>query len=220
MSYPARQLVSEPFVSQLETIDKTWIEVQNQPSSYFPRRNRPVTGQMATHQSPSVLLPANHYNKYGYSSNQHDYYNYRANMGYGSGAGPVISPGALNGVSGVSGVRNLKTSGLVADRMGPSHVSPITPVTPASAIHPVSNVPQIPEVFSEDRVFGKVTSPPFSDAKLGSFTTFDPFADSSGTLFQLTLFNSSNSILGSNFSSNSSNIWGNTTKSTDAAVWG
>lgn len=215
MSYPARQLVSEPFVSQIETIDKTWIEVQNQPSSYFPRRSRPVNNGALP--SPSVLLPGGHYNKYGYS-NHHDYYNYRANMGYGNGAAHVN--GAMGGAGSMNGANGGK--GIKASVGSSSHVSPVTPVTPVSSMHPVSNVPQIPEVFCEERVFGKVASPPFSDAKLGTFATFDPFAsDSQGPLFQLSLFNSSSSILGTNFSSNSTNIWGNTNKSvTDAAVWG
>lgn len=42
MSPEPRPLVLEPFANQLETIEKALIEVHNQPSSYFGRRNRPI----------------------------------------------------------------------------------------------------------------------------------------------------------------------------------
>lgn len=38
MEYPPRTLVAEPFAHQFELIEKTLIEIQNQPASYYGRR--------------------------------------------------------------------------------------------------------------------------------------------------------------------------------------
>lgn len=224
MLYPSRTLISEPFVSQMETIDKTWIEVQNQPSSYFPRRNnRPVNASngMPSHQNQAGSiqgLSSNQFNKYSYYPTQQDYYgNYRNNNNSNNTVGVntfngVSSFGSVPNIGSVGGVKSSlpKPSGLVNDRMG-------------TAMSPVSNVAQIPEIFSDSKVFAKpATSSGFMDSKPESFSSFDPFAsDSSGTFFQLPMFNSSSNILGSNLSSTSSNIWGSNNKTiSDAAVWG
>lgn len=220
MLYPSRTLISEPFVSQMETIDKTWIEVQNQPSSYFPRRNnRSVNAPNAipSHQNqPSTLpgLSSNQFNKYSYYPTQQDYYgNYRSNVTVGGGNtfGGASSFGSVPSIGSVGGVKSSLPKHY-NDRMGNS-----------TAMSPVSNVAQIPEVFSDSKVFGKpASSSGFMDSKPESFSSFDPFAsDSSSTFFQLPMFNSSSNILGSNLSSTSSNIWGSNNKTiSDAAVWG
>lgn len=229
MLYPSRTLISEPFVSQIETIDKTWIEVQNQPSSYFPRRNnRPVNASngIPSHQSQQGLLlghSSNQFNKYSsYYSTQQDYYgNYRSannnNTGHNFNGVNNFNIGSVAGVKSALPIPK-SAVGLVNDRMGNST---------AAGMSPVSNVAQIPEVFSDNKVFGKPTTGSsstggFMDSKPDSFSAFDPFAgDSSNNFFQLPMFNSSSNILGSNLSSTSSNIWGNNNKTiSDAAVWG
>lgn len=58
--YPVRSIVSEPFVHQLEVIEKTLIEVRNQPSSYYSRRNN----RMAANQGQAGGQ-SNQYYKYG-----------------------------------------------------------------------------------------------------------------------------------------------------------
>lgn len=242
MSYPSRPLVSEPFVGQIETIDKTWIEVQNQPSTYFPRRNNRAlngNGNMNAHQSPT-LAPSSNYNKYYYSGQQEYYGNYRPNtntnasvnaasntingmanmgnmggisgmpgMGVNPGSGLSVG-GAANGMNSMGGSNGgVSPNGLGAKALNkpPSLMS--DRLGSGNSMSPVSNVAQIPEVF------GKMSSSP------ETFSTFDPFNDTSGTLFQLPLFNSSSNILSSNFTSTSSNIWGNSNKGiSDAAVWG
>lgn len=289
MSYPARTLISEPFVSQIDTIDKTWLEVQNQPSSYFPRRsNRMVASSNVVSGHSNGLLASSTplYNKYAYYPTQDYYGNYRTGMGSmntfsgnavdglsvnninnlnmnsmnnlnmnninnlnmnnmnmnninGKNVSNVHNLGNLNsgnirnvnnvssinnlnnvtnstlgGMSSVPVIKQLSNSEIVGDRIDTqAHVSPLSAVS------------QIPEVFSSDsKVFGRIsTSPGFMESNPEPFSAFDPFAGESspGTFFQLSMFNSSSNILGSNLSSTSSNIWGSSNKTiSDAAVWG
>ncbi|RKP30021.1 hypothetical protein METBISCDRAFT_23691 [Metschnikowia bicuspidata] len=209
MSYPSRPLVSEPFVSQCETIDRTRIELQNQPSLYFARPLSRPGNSPAPHQNPVV---AGHY-KFGYPW---DFCGQYRSGGLASYAHARTSrDAAVPGVS-VCDMKSLKSPVLVADRLAP-HV-----LKPAGTVSSMGTVSQIHEVFGGNKLFGKTTGPGVLESREDAFCTFDPFAsDSSSQLFQLSLFTSSSNIVGSNYSSNSTSIWGTSNKGiNDAAVWG
>lgn len=199
--YPTRAIVSEAFVNQMETIEKTLIEVQNQPSSYYGRRNR------RDGSSPQTL--GSSYSKYGFfpgqAQGQQPQSQVQANMGMQSQI-RTSQPQMLMGQDyyGYRQERN-SVSGQSSGMGMAAHVTRNT---------------HVPQVFEEDKYLSASSTGSYSSGG-SKLLTFDPFSES-GDLrgnFQ-PLFNSSNSILGANFASNS-NIWGDTNKTmTDAAVWG
>lgn len=216
MLYPSRPLVSEPFVSQCEVIDRIRIELQNQPSLYFARPLSRPGKSPAPHQNPAV---AGHY-KLGYPRDFCGQYRSGGLASYDTsrvsgGAGVGVAGGAVPGVS-VGNMKSLKSPVLVADRLAP-HV-----LEPAGSVSSMGTVSQNHEVFGSNKLFGKTTGAGFVESREDAFCTFDPFAsDSSSQLFQLSLFTSSSNIVGSNYSSNSTSIWGTSNKGiNDAAVWG
>lgn len=216
--YPVRSIVSEPFVHQLEVIEKTLIEVRNQPSSYYGRRNNRMTANQgqAGGQSNQYYKYGNFYHQQQQQQQQQqpqqqvsewyrrDYKNSinisNNGMAGSSGAnvGGNVSGGIANGPfasahsNGSNGSVNMDSSVASVGSLGlgtPTHV---------------------PQVFDDKY-----------DSR--GFATFDPFEAKDytrGGMF-LPMFNSSNNILGSGFSGNS-NIWGDTNKTmaSDAAVWG
>ncbi|EEQ41190.1 predicted protein [Clavispora lusitaniae ATCC 42720] len=235
--YPTRPLVFEAFVSQVELIEKTLIEVQNQPASYYGRRNnRPNMGQNTqTHTNAH-----SYYNKYNnfYQSQQQqqqpsvyggDYYG-----GYRNSPRSVIDNSSSQ----------MNQPGVVqVGQVGQVGQSAVTGVSPSGASLGLSlgetqpNMPVVngsgglfgPQVFTDRGVFSSQNGKgAFSEQtkKSTGLSTFDPFGIYANEYAQSAayppLFNSSNDILGSSFSSNSTNIWGDTNKSVanDAAVWG
>lgn len=226
MSYSPRVLVSEPFVNQVEVIEKTLIEVQSQPSSYYGRRNNraayggygAVQGQLAQQQQPPQQQQ--YYSKYNHYALQQP-----QQQQYPQGSQPVDHYGGYRGGAGVNAARR----GTVGASMGGSKHGSVSSgsVSSESVPMPMMSVPLVssapayaPQVFSDDKVYGG-----FNDTAKPNLARFDPFggeaAEYRGSAFlQQPLFNSSSSILGSNFTSTSSNIWGDTNKANDAAVWG
>lgn len=226
--YPVRSIVSEPFVHQLEVIEKTLIEVRNQPSSYYSRRSNRMT---ASQQGQASGQSNPYYNKYGNFYQQHhqqqqqqqqqqqhqvsDWYrrdyknsinvsNINSGMGgtgasLGSGVGGNVAAG-LGPSGGFSSTHSNESSGSVNVDSGISSVGSLNLGAPT----------HVPQVFDDKY-------------EAHGFATFDPFESkdyTKGGMFQ-PMFNSSNNILGSGFSGNS-NIWGDTNKTmaSDAAVWG
>lgn len=210
MLYPSRPLISEPFVSQLETIDKSWIKAQSQPS-YFPRRNnRPVR---MNHQNAASPQSPNHYNKWSYYPSSQEYYG-------GHRRGIRRMDGTATAVNSLNGVNSTNTSSFAA-------VCGVKPNLSLGTLSP--SVPQIPEVFpennfSETKVFGQPILPSFTESKPETFSTFDPFAGdinfSGGAFFRPSMFAPSSNVSGTGLSSSSSSIWRNSKTIGDAAVWG
>lgn len=183
MSVPTRALVSEAFVNQMETIEKTLIEVQNQPASFYGRRTTQRTAPQ------NAYYPA----KYGYYSGRQ-----------GQTPSQGVGQGQMNQYPNVQ-QQSIQQSLNIQQNMQQQQQEYYRPST-TPAVH-------VPKVFEEDQY--STGSSSYSSGKLA---TFDPFSENKERLFQ-PMFNSSNSILGSNFSANS-NIWGDTKTMSDAAVWG
>lgn len=229
--YPVRAIVSEPFVNQIDVIEKTLIEVRNQPSSYYGRRNNRLQASQQNPANSQVLAgqinqPALQYYKYGnYYQQQHqqqqqqqpvnpDYYGYRQNV-----MGREFK-GGNNNVAGLGGNSNpVLTSASAGSNFGSAHSNESSgSVNLDSAMSSVGSLgmsapPHVPQVFDD-----KLAAP-----ESRGLATFDPFEAKDytrGGMFQ-PMFNSSNTILGSGYSG-SPNIWGDTNKTmtSDAAVWG
>lgn len=229
--YPVRSIVSEPFVHQLEVIEKTLIEVRNQPSSYYSRRNN----RMAANQGGQGGQ-LSHYYKYGnfYQQQQQQPQQHQPSewyrRDYKNGMNiPNINSGNITsgmGSTGSAGLGGNSMAGPGAAGVGSSGAYASThsnessgSVNVDSAISSVGSLglgapTHVPQVFDDkydDKYDGR------------GFSTFDPFEAkdyTKGGMFR-PMFNSSNNILGSGFSGNS-NIWGDTNKTmaSDAAVWG
>lgn len=231
--YPVRSIVSEPFVHQLEVIEKTLIEVRNQPSSYYSRRNnRMAASQGQGGQSSQYYKYGNFYQQQHQQQHQQqpqqqqvsDWYrrdykngmnipNINSGMGGSGGSGGASLGGNVMASTGATGLgsngafastHSNESSGSVNVDSGMSSVGSLGMGAPT----------HVPQVF-EDKYDDKY------DAR--GFATFDPFEAedyTKGGMFR-PMFNSSNNILGSGFSGNS-NIWGDTNKTmaSDAAVWG
>lgn len=221
--YPVRSIVSEPFVNQIEVIEKTLIEVRNQPSSYYGRRNRvqqqqPLAQQMSQTGSHSGgAATSGQYYKYGNFypvQQQQEYYGYHQGInrefktGGGSNSGNMNMGNLGNNTPGSS------TFGSSAHSNGSSgSVNMDSGISSVGSLGLGGAPTHVPQVFDDNSVG--------QDSR--GFATFDPFESKDygkGGMFQ-PMFNSSNNILGSGFSGNS-NIWGNTNKTmaSDAAVWG
>lgn len=235
--YPTRAIVFEPFVSQMEIIDKTLIEVQNQPASYYGRRNNranPAQVQLAHNSQPHYNKFSNYYNPQQQAPQHHqhqhqqpqvygDYYNGYRNNG--------VSRGVQGDVSGVNGSGiNAGLGGLAALDSQAGSLGQTQPVV--GTLYHQGNMgaaaTHVPQVFNDRAVFAPENGKgAFSDQKKSGLSTFDPFGiyannDYSQSAAYQPLFNSSNDFLGTTFSSNSTNIWGDTNKTmvNDAAVWG
>lgn len=209
--YPVRSIVSEPFVNQIEMIEKNLIEVRNQPSSYYGRRNNRLQGSQTTSQIMANQIPqSQQYYKYNYLQQSQqaqqsptDYYGYRQNIvgrDYKGTNSTNINTSGLNSAgSNFGSAHSNESSGSVNLDLGMSSVGSLG-LTPT----------HVPQVFDD------------SIPETRGLTTFDPFEskDFKSGMFQ-PMFNSSNTILGSGYSG-SSNIWGDTNKTmtSDAAVWG
>lgn len=224
---PKRHIVTEAFVHQLETIEKTSIEAQNQPSSYYTRRSR------RDQQQPLVagLAGNNYHGKYGYYGN-----NLPMGMNMPVPNGSSVANPNLMPVD-VYGYRNNNS------------MAGMSGLGTGSGLSGVPLVPHVPQIFDDqDSKFYSAAAPLMASVSTGGtnapagglnglaatatggsgssapaykpsggLSTFDPFCDNKEAFTPL-FTSSNNSVFGSNFAT-SSNIWGDTNK-TDAAVWG
>lgn len=218
MEYPTRTLVSEPFVNQIEVIEKALIELQNQPSSYYGRRNRPASNVAS---GAAASLTSQGSAKAGY---KYGYYS----QPLGQGQNGLQAQGGLQAVghsqtlagmqhgqtlqSGSQG-QSLQGHGQNLQGLGLRGARPMDLY--GGFRSGVSGTTHIPQVFEDDKFA--------ADSKRAeSFSTFDPFGSGAkfdqGTGFA-PLFNSS---MGTHFPATTSSIWGSTNKGVagDAAVWG
>ncbi|PVH15935.1 uncharacterized protein CXQ87_003794 [Candidozyma duobushaemuli] len=208
-----RQIIPEAFVNQRETIDKTLIEAQNQPSQYYTRRNNRRTNVNQFH-SGSLSHSSSD------SSSNGQALRYGWNQPQAHNQALPLAPSASNmGVMGVDvyGFRNNAANKFGgAGGTGVVHVPQIfddQPITKPS----VSSVSSSgSRNLSDDSVVDAGLGAPSPHAgNGGGLATFDPFNEKD----HLWSFNSSNNFLGGNLAPSSSNIWGDNNK-TDAAVWG
>lgn len=224
--YPVRTIVSEPFVNQIEVIEKTLIELRNQPSSYYGRRNNRVqlAPQLSGHSSGQTH---GHSHAHGHVQQQglalfYKYGNFYPQDYYGYRQRDFKGNTALNQVNGVNGgnnalnnsVNSVHAVGSLGSNLSGSsagYASVHSNGSSGSVDMPSLGAPtHVPQVFDESAPDHK------------GLATFDPFETKDYTregMFQ-PMFNSSNTILGSGFSG-SPNIWGDSkTMASDAAVWG
>ncbi|KAM9918249.1 hypothetical protein OXX80_013019 [Metschnikowia pulcherrima] len=235
-----RTLVSEPFASQMETIEKALIEVQSQPLPYYGRRGTnannnarsPANNQASVNTGlASGQGPHNHphnptkpgqggnfvqNNKYGYYSAQPSTqsFNQTQNM-------PSLDYYATNYRNQASfGPRHPSVGHQNSPGLG-GGASINNFVAPSNLHSSVGVTPHIPQVFNDEKVYsaphlGVSTgeSPSLMDAsKQGEFSTFDPFGnDLAGYGTQSQLF--------SPMFSSSSNIMNTNYASPSTNIWG
>lgn len=231
--YPTRPIVFEPFVSQMEVIDKTLIEVQNQPASYYGRRNNranPAQVQLSHGSQP-------HYNKFSnyYSQQQPQHQHHQHQHQQPQVYGDYYAGFRNNGVNrhsdnphSNSNSSNINTS--ISALGGLNGLDGSTLQNPVASLYQANvgaESAHVPQVFTDRAVFAPENGKgAFGEQVKSGLSTFDPFGihanDYSRPTAYQPLFNSSNDFLGTTFSSNSTNIWGDTNKTmvNDAAVWG
>ncbi|QWU89372.1 hypothetical protein CA3LBN_003695 [Candidozyma haemuli] len=220
-----RQIIPEAFVNQRETIDKTLIEAQNQPSQYYTRRNNRRTNVNQFH-SGSLSHSSSD------SSSNGQALRYGWNQPQAHNQALPLAPSASNmGVMGVDvyGFRNNAANKFGgAGGTGVVHVPQIfddQPITkPSVSSVSSSGSRNLSDDSVVDAGLGAPSAHPAGGLLAGQaphagngggLATFDPFNEKD----HLWSFNSSNNFLGGNLAPSSSNIWGDNNK-TDAAVWG
>lgn len=224
-----RQIIPEAFVNQRETIDKTLIEAQNQPSQYYLRRNNrrgPQTTNVSHFHSGSLSHSGSESSSngqsYRYGWNQPQHPNQLVPLAP-SGSNMSSLGSSVMGVD-VYGFGN-NTSKFGSTGPGVVHVPQIfddQPVTkPLVSLvlllglrNPSDDSVVDGGLGGPNNAGGLLAGQPHHTGN-GGLATFDPFNEKD----HLWLFNSSNNFLGGNLAPSSSNIWGDNNK-TDAAVWG
>lgn len=241
MAYPTRPLISVPFASQMETVEKALIEHQTHPASFYGRRTRgPAAYPGLGPHSPLQPLGTHGLQAHGKTQNSDSVH--AAQLGGARGLGMLTG-------SGISGTTpSLEQGGAVDPAPGKMKGYPRYYYKPEpgmrgraemdadsgpmvfSQTEPIG-VPHIPQVFNDKSTFGATgmgLGPSLLDTQKPheSLATFDPFGSGDAMaglgLRFLPIFNSSNPLLGSSFTPASSNIWGSSGKrlAGDAAVWG
>lgn len=223
-------------MNQRETIEKSLIEAQNQPSLYYTRRNN-RRGPQSANANNGVSFHNSGNMAHGRTGINHNNQNlgYVWNQGIESQAAlmslaPSTSNMSMMGVD-VYGYRNNTNNFSGSGAPGVVHVPQIfddLPVTKPS-VSLVSLALGSARNASDGSLVepGSSGSPVRGSLLLGQngsggvlagnsgLSTFDPFSERD----QMWLFNSSNNILGGSFTPSTTNIWGDNSK-TDAAVWG
>lgn len=241
-----RQIIPEAFVNQRETIDKTLIEAQNQPSSYYTRRNNrrgPQTGGSTNGGASFHAGSLSHSSSANSTNSQQLRYGWNQPQAQAQAAVPLAPSSSNMGMMGVDvyGFRNNGNKFGGTGGAGMVHVPQIFDDQPVTK-------PLVSLVSLQGLVRNTSDGSPV-DPALGSATNVSPsLLPGQGTGMSggaagvrngtanglvggmstfdpfsekdhLWLFNSSNNFLGGNFAPPSTNIWGDNNK-TDAAVWG